>query len=68
MSDDIWIHSKDEASRRPVHFAFQAQSHSQVDEFHAEGLLAGGANNGKPGIREIYYPNYHGAFVEDPCG
>ena len=31
-------------------------------------IVAGGADNGKPGIREVYHPNYYGAFVVDPDG
>lgn len=68
MNFDFWVHKKDDQVRTPVHFAFRAQSHDQVDRFHAEGLKAGGIDNGKPGIREIYHPNYYGAFVKDPCG
>ena len=29
---------------------------------------AGGRDNGAPGIREHYHPNYYGAFVYDPDG
>ena len=29
---------------------------------------AGGKDNGGPGVREIYHPNYYGAFVLDPDG
>ena len=68
MSYNFWIHSKDEAPRPPVLFAFRAQSHSQVDEFYAESEQAGDTNNGKPGIMEICRPNYYGALVEDPFG
>lgn len=30
------------------------------------GFGAGGKDNGPPGIRAIYHPNYYGAFVFDP--
>ena len=33
-----------------------------------EKALAGGRDNGAPGIREIYHPTYYGAFVLDPDG
>lgn len=65
---DFWIHKKDDSPRSPVHFAFKAHSHAQVDKFHEAGINAGGLDNGKPGIREIYHPNYYAAFVKDPCG
>ena len=31
-------------------------------------LAAGGRDNGAPGIRAHYHPNYYGAFVLDPDG
>ena len=39
-----------------------------VDAFHAAALKAGGKDNGKPGVRKMYHPNYYGAFVLDPDG
>ncbi|KAF1347216.1 glyoxalase/bleomycin resistance protein/dioxygenase [Lizonia empirigonia] len=65
---DLWIHKKDASPNAPVHLAFQAENHSQVDEFHQNGLRAGGTDNGKPGIRKMYHPNYYAAFLKDPCG
>ena len=38
----------------------------QVEAFYQAALTAGGKDNGAPGIREIYHPNYFGAFVIDP--
>ncbi|KAG8628825.1 hypothetical protein KVT40_002690 [Elsinoe batatas] len=29
-------------------------------------MEAGGIDNGKPGIREVYHKNYYAAFVRDP--
>ena len=39
-----------------------------VDAFHAAALEAGGTDNGAPGVREMYHPNYYGAYVLDPDG
>ncbi len=36
--------------------------------FYAAALEAGGNDNGPPGIREHYGPNYYSAFVFDPDG
>ena len=36
--------------------------------FHGAALAAGAADNGPPGLREIYHPSYYGAFVLDPDG
>jgi catechol 2,3-dioxygenase-like lactoylglutathione lyase family enzyme len=54
--------------RGPTHFAFAADSRAAVDAFHRAALAAGGKDNGAPGIREYYHPNYYGAFVLDPDG
>jgi catechol 2,3-dioxygenase-like lactoylglutathione lyase family enzyme len=56
------------ATKPPIHLAFRAESRAQVDAFHAAALKAGGKDNGKPGIREMYHPNYYGAFVLDQDG
>jgi catechol 2,3-dioxygenase-like lactoylglutathione lyase family enzyme len=52
----------------PLHIAFVADTRDQVRAFHAAALAAGGTDNGPPGIREIYHPNYFGAFVMGPDG
>jgi catechol 2,3-dioxygenase-like lactoylglutathione lyase family enzyme len=52
----------------PSHFAFTAESRAAVDAFDRAALAAGGRDNGAPGIREHYHPNYYGAFVLDPDG
>lgn len=50
------------------HVAFCTDKRSIVDAFYQAAIEAGGADNGKPGIREKYHPNYYGAFVLDPDG
>ena len=35
---------------------------------HAAARAAGGRDNGKPGPRAEYHPDYYGAFVLDPDG
>jgi catechol 2,3-dioxygenase-like lactoylglutathione lyase family enzyme len=52
----------------PMHIAFIADNRDQVRAFHAAALAAGGTDNGPPGIREVYHPNYYGAFVIGPDG
>jgi catechol 2,3-dioxygenase-like lactoylglutathione lyase family enzyme len=63
---DFWI-SQGEPTR-PLHVAFRASSRAAVDAFHAAALAAGGRDNGKPGLRPQYHPNYYGAYVWDPDG
>lgn len=50
------------------HYAFTCETRAQVDAFYKAGMAAGGRDNGAPGIREHYHPNYYGAFVLDPDG
>jgi catechol 2,3-dioxygenase-like lactoylglutathione lyase family enzyme len=52
----------------PTHLAFTAANRPQVDEFYRRALAAGGKDNGAPGIRAHYHPNYYGAFVIGPDG
>ena len=51
-----------------VHFAFNAASRLDVDAFFAASLADGGIDNGAPGLRPQYHPNYYAAFVLDPDG
>ena len=52
----------------PVHIAFDAPNRATVDAFYQAALKAGGKDNGAPGIRAHYHPNYYGAFVLDLDG
>ncbi len=52
----------------PMHVAFSARTRADVDAFHAAAMGAGGRDNGAPGLRPHYHPNYYGAFVFDPDG
>lgn len=54
--------------QNPMHIAFVAENRAQVNAFYEAALKAGGKDNGPPGIREIYHPNYYGAFVISPDG
>ena len=49
-----------------THVAFTAESRAKVDAFYEAALAAGGRDNGAPGLRPHYHPNYYGAFVHDP--
>ena len=51
-----------------THVAFAAPDRATVDAFHRAALAAGGADNGLPGLRPHYHPDYYGAFVLDPDG
>jgi catechol 2,3-dioxygenase-like lactoylglutathione lyase family enzyme len=64
----FWIGKRDRGPQTGVHVAFRVANRELVDAFHAAALAAGGTDNGGPGVREIYHPNYYGAFVLDPDG
>jgi catechol 2,3-dioxygenase-like lactoylglutathione lyase family enzyme len=63
---DLWLHPG--ASVVPTHIAFRAATRDLVRDFHEAALAAGARDNGPPGLREHYHPNYFGAFVLDPDG
>lgn len=52
----------------PLHIAFKATSHQQVDAFYKAALGAGGTSNGAPGERPEYGEGYYAAFVTDLDG
>jgi catechol 2,3-dioxygenase-like lactoylglutathione lyase family enzyme len=52
----------------PIHVCFRARSRAEVDAFHAAALAAGGRDNGAPGVRAHYHPNYYAAFALDLDG
>ncbi|OGG72079.1 hypothetical protein A3A35_02320 [Candidatus Kaiserbacteria bacterium RIFCSPLOWO2_01_FULL_51_21] len=63
----FYIHTRSKAPG-PVHIAFEADSRDEVGQFYKAAIIAGGKDNGTPGIRENYAPNYYAAFVLDPDG
>lgn len=65
---DTWFVDHAEPVSGPTHLCWRAASRSQVDAFHAAALAAGGKDNGAPGLRAHYHPNYYGAFALDPDG
>jgi catechol 2,3-dioxygenase-like lactoylglutathione lyase family enzyme len=64
---DFWIDGAGRPSPK-LHVAFRAESRAKVDAFYKAAMAAGGRDNGAPGVRPHYHPNYYGAFVLDPDG
>jgi catechol 2,3-dioxygenase-like lactoylglutathione lyase family enzyme len=64
---DFWIGGEGKLNK-PVHIAFAARDRAAVDAFYKAAIAAGAKDNGPPGIRAHYHPNYYGAFVLDPDG
>jgi len=63
---DFWLSEGEPQDK--LHIAFRADTRAQVDEFFKAALIAGGRDNGAPGLRPHYHPDYYGAFVLDPDG
>lgn len=63
----FWF-GNDGARGTGMHVAFTAETRAQVDAFYAAAMANGGRDNGPPGIRAHYHPNYYAAFVYDPDG
>jgi catechol 2,3-dioxygenase-like lactoylglutathione lyase family enzyme len=63
----FWISTSGRLDGR-LHLAFAAETRAKVDAFYAAALDAGARDNGPPGLRPRYHPNYYGAFVFDPDG
>jgi catechol 2,3-dioxygenase-like lactoylglutathione lyase family enzyme len=64
----LWLYATPSKQLAGTHVALRATSREQVDRFHADGLKAGGRDNGRPGLRSDYSPNYYAAFLIDPDG
>jgi|SRR5579862_4069607 len=62
----FWIGTSTKLSA--AHVAFVAKDRQTVDAFHMAALSAGGRDNGAPGVRAHYHPNYYGAFIFDLDG
>ena len=62
----FWVGKGDGAGG--THVAFGAKDRTTVDAFYQAAIAAGGRDNGPPGVRAHYHPNYYAAFVLDPDG
>jgi catechol 2,3-dioxygenase-like lactoylglutathione lyase family enzyme len=69
---ELWIgQPHDQGAPSPgngTHIGFSARTKGAVDKFHAAALENGGTDEGEPGPRPEYGPDYYGAFVRDPDG
>lgn len=60
----VWLVQGQSAN---LHFAFRGEK-EQIHAFYEAALAAGGTDNGAPGPRPHYEPDYYAAFVHDPEG
>lgn len=63
----FWI-GDGKATLGDAHVAFVARSRSEIEAFYTVALSVGGRDNGPPGLRRHYSPDYYAAFVFDPDG
>jgi catechol 2,3-dioxygenase-like lactoylglutathione lyase family enzyme len=63
---DLWIMETDEPTNA-THIAIGGER-AHIHAFHEAALTAGGTDNGPPGLRLDYHPNYFAAFILDPEG
>jgi len=72
INEPFWVlrpHDEKEATPgNGATVAFEAQTRAAVDAFHAAALASGGSDEGPPGLRTHYHPDYYGAYVRDPDG
>ena len=62
---DFWLAA---GKQEPMHLAFRARTRAAVQAFYEAAIAAGAKDNGGPGPRKDYHPDYYGAFVLDPDG
>lgn len=71
-TSEFWIQlPADQGTPSPgngAHIGFSARTREAVHRFHETALDNGGTDNGTPGPRADYGPDYYGAFVRDPFG
>jgi hypothetical protein len=53
---------------RSARLTMVRSSHGAIKKFHADGIKAGGRDNGGAGQRADYSPTYYAAFLIDPDG
>jgi len=62
----FWIVEK--KSMTPGHVALLGKSKQAVNKFYDAACKTGGKDNGGPGFRTDYGPNYYAAFIKDADG
>ena len=65
---DIGPADREHALTRGLHVGFRAPTREAVDAFWQAGIDAGFRDDGAPGPRTIYGPDYYGGFLLDPDG
>lgn len=64
---DFWI-GRGGSGPGMAHVAFVSHDRATVTAFYQAALAAGGTDNGGPGLRPRYHPDYYAACVLDANG
>ena len=65
FANELWLVK---GNPNNFHLAFRVDSEEEVNNFYNKALELGAKDNGAPGIREHYAPNYYAAFFHDLDG
>src|SRR5436190_20958705 len=65
---DIAPTDREHPLTRGLHVGFRAPSREAVDAFWRAGIDAGYRDDGAPGLRTVYAPDYDSGFLLDPDG
>ena len=69
---EFWLNARPHTALAPAdtgaHICLRARSVEAVREFHARALANGGRDDGPPGLRPHFGPDYYACFVFDPEG
>jgi catechol 2,3-dioxygenase-like lactoylglutathione lyase family enzyme len=65
---ELWLYEDPAGAGPGTHLALRAADRAAVELFYAQGLAAGGRDNGPPGLRTHYSADYFAAFLIDPDG
>ena len=68
QASTLWLYQHAGAIGPGTHVAIRVADRAAVQKFHQQGLAAGGRDNGEPGLRVDYSPDYYAAFLVDPDG
>lgn len=70
--DQVWINNPIDGEPATTGngsmVAFVAENRSDVDAAYEAAMAHGGRDEGAPGLRPHYHPNYYGAYFRDPEG
>ncbi|MBB2960465.1 VOC family protein [Methylobacterium sp. R2-1] len=68
----VWVctpfDGKEASAGNGTMMAFPAPSRAAVDAFHDAAMARGGTDEGAPGLRPQYGPNWYAAYLRDPTG